>query len=84
MVMKVCGIIPTLNEEKNIEKIFIKIKKTKIKLDILFIDDNSKDKSQKMIIKLSKESKNVDYIFRKNKIDISLAHKDAVKNKNYI
>jgi len=57
--MKICVIIPTLNEEKNIEKIFIKIKKTKIKLDILFVDDNSKDKSQEIIIKLSKEFKNV-------------------------
>ena len=80
--MKICVIIPTLNEEKNIEKIFIKIKKTMIKLDILFIDDNSKDKSQKITIELSKEFKNIDYIFRKNKID--LAHKDAIKNKDYI
>ena len=78
--MKICVIIPTLNEEKNIEKIFIKIKKTKIKLDILFVDDNSKDKSQEIIIKLSKEFKNVDYIFRKNKIGIGSAHKDAIKN----
>ena len=60
--MKICVIIPTLNEEKNIEKIFIKIKKTKIKLDILFVDDNSKDKSQEIIIKLSKEFKNVDNV----------------------
>jgi len=78
--MKICVIIPTLNEEKNIEKIFIKIKKTKIKLDILFVDDNSKDKSQEIIIKLSKKFKNVDYIFRKNKIGIGSAHKDAIKN----
>jgi len=80
MVVKICVIIPTLNEEKNIEKIFIDIKKTKIKLDILFVDDNSKDKSQEIIIKLSKKFKNVDYIFRKNKIGIGSAHKDAIKN----
>ena len=63
--MKVCEIIPTLNEEKNIEKIFIKIKKTKIKLDILFIDDNSDDGSKKEILDLRKKDKKVNYIFRK-------------------
>jgi len=82
--MKVCEIITTLNEEKNIEKIFIKIKKTKIKLDILFVDDNSDDGSKKEILDLRKKDKKINYIFRKNKIDISLAHKDAIKNKNYI
>ena len=77
--MKICVIIPTLNEEKNIEKIFLKIKKTKIKLDVLFVDDNSSDKSQKIIIELSKKFRNVNYIFRKNKIGIGSAHKDAIK-----
>ena len=52
--MKTCVIIPTLNEEKNIYKIFNKIKSTKIKLDILFIDDNSKDASQNIIKNLKK------------------------------
>ena len=52
--MKICVIIPTLNEEKNIPKILDKIKKTKIKLDILFIDDNSTDKSQFIIQELKK------------------------------
>ena len=41
--MKICVIIPTLNEVKNISNILLKIKKTKIKLDIIFIDDNSTD-----------------------------------------
>ena len=82
--MKVCEIIPTLNVEKNIEKIFIKIKKTKIKLDILFLDDNSDDGSNKEILDLRKKDKKVNYIFRKNKIGISLTNKDTIKNKNYI
>ena len=77
--MKICVIIPTLNEEKNIEKTFLKIKKTKIKSDILFVDDNSTDNSQKIIINLSKKFKNVDYLFRKNKTGIGSAHKDAIK-----
>ena len=78
--MKTCVIIPTLNEEKNIYKIFSKIKKTKIKANILFVDDNSNDKSQEKIKILSKKYKYVDYIFRKNKIGIGSAHKDAIKH----
>ena len=77
--MKICVIIPTLNEEKNIEKIFSKVRKTNIKLDILFVDDNSNDESQQLIIKLSNKYKNVKYIFRKNKVGIGSAHKDAIK-----
>ena len=34
---KICLIIPVYNEEENIQKLFIKIKKLKIKFDILFI-----------------------------------------------
>ena len=52
--MKIYLIIPTLNEEINILRIFQKIRNTKIKLDILFIDDNSTDVSQKVIINLKK------------------------------
>ena len=77
--MKICVIIPTLNEEKNIPKIFDKIKKTKITLDILFIDDSSTDNSQKIIINLKKKYKYVKYIFRKNKTGIGSAHKDGIK-----
>lgn len=78
--MKICLIIPTLNEEKNIPEILKKISKTRIKLDILFIDDNSIDGSQKIIKKLSKRNKHISYIFRKNKVGIGSAHKDAIKH----
>jgi|TARA_B110001452_G_C15205267_1_gene418124 dolichol-phosphate mannosyltransferase len=78
--MKICVAIPTLNEEKNIINIFSQIKKNKIKLDILFIDDNSSDKSQELIIKLSKKYKHVNYIFRKKKVGIGSAHKEAIQN----
>ena len=39
---KICLIIPVYNEEKNIQKLFMKIKKLKVKFDILYIEDNSK------------------------------------------
>lgn len=72
-------IIPTLNEKKNIINLFKKIKKTNIKLDILFVDDNSKDGTKQEIINLSKKYKFVKYIFRPKKMGIGSAHKDGLK-----
>ena len=63
--MKLCVIVPTLNEEKNIYKLFKRINKTKVKLDILYIDDNSLDKTQSFIKELKKKNKNKKKIFRK-------------------
>tara|TARA_B110000196_G_scaffold28112_1_gene21099 strand:+ start:934 stop:1632 length:699 start_codon:yes stop_codon:yes gene_type:complete len=77
--MKICLIIPTLNEEKNINKLFNNIKKTKIKLDLLFVDDNSSDQTQNLIISLKKKYKFINYLFRKKKIGIGSAHKDGIK-----
>ena len=57
--MKVSIILPTLNEEKNIFKIVKLIKKnTKpLKNEIIFVDDNSSDNTQKEIIKVKKNLK---------------------------
>ena len=77
--MKICVIIPTLNEETNIIKIFNSLKKIKVKFDLLFIDDNSKDKTQKIIKNLKSRFSYVKYIFRKNKTGIGSAHKEAIK-----
>ena len=75
---KICVLIPTLNEENNIVKIVKDIRKTKIKLDILFVDDNSTDNTQKIINRLKKNSKNIHTLFRKKK-GIGSAHKDGLK-----
>ena len=77
--MKSCVIIPTLNEENNILKLYKKILKTKINLDVLFIDDNSTDNTRLLIKRLSKHSKKIKFIFRNNKKGIGTAHKDAIK-----
>jgi len=68
-------IIPTLNEKKNIKKLFFQIKKLKINTDILFIDDNSIDGTRNDIINFSKKYKNVKFIFRPKKLGIGSAHK---------
>ena len=76
---QICIIIPVLNEEKNIFNIYKKIKKTKIPTDILFIEDNSLDKTREHILNLSKKDKNIKYIFRKKKSGIGSDHKDEIK-----
>ena len=53
--MKFLIIIPTLNENKNITIIYKKIVTLYKKVNILFIDDNSTDGSQKEIINLKKK-----------------------------
>lgn len=62
-------ILPTLNEEKNINKLVFLIKK-KFKYnyyDIIFVDDNSTDKTRDKIIEISKKYKSIKYIFRKER-----------------
>ena len=79
-------VIPTLNEFENISKIYKKIKKTNKLANLLFIDDNSSDGSQSVIIDLCKKDKRVDYIFRHKKLGIGSAHKLGIrfaKSKNY-
>ena len=77
--MKTCVIVPTLNEKNNVHKLIEKIRKTKIKLDVLFVDDNSNDGTQNEIKSLKKKFKFINYIFRKNKSGIGSAHKDGIK-----
>lgn len=77
--MKTCVIVPTLNEKNNLYKLIEKIRKTRIKLDVLFIDDNSNDGTQNEIKTLKRKFKFINYIFRKNKSGIGSAHKDGIK-----
>ena len=78
MNKKFLVIIPTLNEYKNISKIYKKIKKYKL-ANLLFIDDNSNDGSKDEIANLCKKDKKVNYIFRKKKLGIGSAHKLGIK-----
>jgi len=77
--MKTCVIVPTLNEKNNLYKLIEKIRRTRIKLDVLFIDDNSNDGTQNEIKTLKRKFKFINYIFRKNKSGIGSAHKDGIK-----
>ena len=48
-------VIPTLNEFGNIQKIYKKIRKSNKNIKLLFIDDNSKDGTQKIIKEIKKK-----------------------------
>jgi dolichol-phosphate mannosyltransferase len=69
-------VIPTYNENNNILKLYNSLAILKIKIDILFIDDNSTDGTKEKILLLSKKP-NVHFIFRNKKLGIGSAHKDA-------
>ena len=73
-------IIPVLNEEKNIFLIFNKIKQNlKKNFDILFIDDNSIDKTRQNILYLKKKNKNIFLIKRPKRLGIGSAHKVGLR-----
>ena len=61
-------VIPVLNEGKNIQRLTKKIYKNlnSINFEIIFVDDNSTDNSEKILINLKKK-KLVKYIIRKKK-----------------
>lgn len=81
MIRSISIIIPCLNEEENISKIYKEIKnKFKFKkYEIIFVDDGSTDSSRTEIIKLNRKYKNVRYIFRSNDKDLSRSFYSGVK-----
>lgn len=76
---KILIIIPTLNEVQNVQKLVCRIFSLNSFFNILFIDDNSIDGTQKEIINLKKKYKNINYLFRNNKKGIGSAHKEGIK-----
>ena len=80
-------LLPTLNEVRNILRLYKKILKLNIKADILFIDDGSIDGTWAEIIKIKKLNRNkVHTIKRNSREGLGKAHKDGLNwayNKGY-
>lgn len=71
-------IIPTYNENENINLIINKIKRNlSFNYNVLFIDDNSNDGTQEILKK--RKSKKIFYIIRNKKLGIGSAHKFGIK-----
>lgn len=86
MNKKILVLIPTFNEAKNVELLIKEIFSLNIKLDILFIDDNSPDGTGKILDKMSKQNKNIYVKHFEKRNGIGNAHKTGIKwayNKNY-
>ncbi len=75
---KILIAIPTYNESDNVKQIYKRIKSTKLNSDILFVDDNSKDGTSKIIKEIQKKDKSVFLISRKRKLGIGSAHQEAI------
>jgi dolichol-phosphate mannosyltransferase len=73
--MKNLVIIPTYNEYINSKIIYNKIRKRNSKIDILFIDDKSPDKTYMVVKKLQQLDSKLFLIIRKKKLGIGSAHK---------
>ncbi len=81
MKKEISIIVPCLNEEKNIKKLYLAVRK-KFKnrsYEIIYVDDDSIDRSQKEIKILAKKYNNVKYIFRKNDRDLSRSFYSGLK-----
>ena len=71
-------IIPTYNERYNVPIIYRKIRKYNKNIEILFVEDNSPDKTIDVIKNIKKKDNKVKFLLRKKKSGIGSAHKIAI------
>ena len=82
---KISIIIPIYKEEKNILELTNKIRQSlkSVKYEIIFVDDNSKDGTKKILKKLKKKYKYFGFIIRKKKKDLTQSCFDGIKKSKY-
>ena len=68
-------VIPILNEERNLAQLIKRVNKSfkKFKFEIIFVDDNSYDKTHYLLNKLKKKYNFINYYIRKKNPDLSLS-----------
>lgn len=83
MLRKILVILPTYNEAENIEKVITKIhfvkEKSNLDIDILVIDDNSKDGTAERVSMLQKRFNDVYMIQRPAKLGLGTAYISGFK-----
>ena len=77
--MKILIAIATYNEYGNISLLLDSIFKENLNSDILFIDDNSQDQTEKAIKKYQEKNSNIKLISREKKMGVGSAHLRALK-----
>lgn len=77
--MKILVIIPTFNESENIADLIHELKKLDVELDILVVDDNSLDKTSKIVKDLSRLYKGIYILERPEKLGLGSAYRDGFK-----
>ena len=85
MQNKLSLVIPVLNEEKNILPLTNKIIQnlTKIKYEIIFVDDSSRDKSRQILKELKKKYKFFRPILRNKKRDLTQSCFEGIRKSVY-
>ena len=78
---KILLILPSLNEDRNLEILIERVLRTKYNLDILIINDDTNTKTVKYFLNLKKKTKkrNIFFKFRKKRLGIGKAQKDGLK-----
>ena len=75
--MKTLIAIATYNEYGNVVLLLDSIINENLNCDILFIDDNSQDKTQEAIKSYQEKNSNIKLISREKKLGIGSAHKEG-------
>ena len=79
MKAKTLILLPTLNENHHIFKLYKKILSLKLNFHFLFIDDGSTDGTWEIIKKIKKSNKNKVFVIRRqNRKGLGKAHKDGL------
>ena len=77
--MKILIAIATYNEYGNVSPLLDSIIKENLNCDILFIDDNSQDKTEEVIKSYQEKNSNIKLISREEKLGVGSAHLEALK-----
>ena len=71
-------VVPTYNENKNVEPMCEQLLALPLDADVVFMDDHSPDGTGEIIDRLSREHPRVQALHRPGKLGIGSAHRDAI------
>lgn len=70
--------IPTYNERENVEKLISQLDQLDLDFDLLFVDDNSPDKTGEVLDRIASDRENLFVVHRPSKLGIGSAHIDGI------